>query len=133
MKLSKIEIEVKSIAEKIKASNHLLPTFKYSIGDGTPNIEIDDLGLFHYVISERGNEYDRKIFNDKYELFYCIFSSITFNIACDYELKNRIENQDCRKIIFEKQTELMSFIDSSWKAKIEKEHFNTLSNYPFNH
>lgn len=58
-------IEIKNIVyklgEKINALPNLLPTFNIPIGDATSNIEVDNLGLYYYVISEKGIEYERII------------------------------------------------------------------------
>lgn len=120
------------MAQSINAPTYLLPTFSSPIGDATPNIEIDSLGLYNYVISERGEEYERKITSDLNDLLYWIFASVTFSMACDYELKNRIEEKDCRRIMFVKQEELLGLLNENWKEKEKKEHQTILENNPFN-
>ena len=129
--LADIRNIVNELAKKINAPNYLLPTFSFSIGDATPNIEVDNLGLYHYVISERGNEYERKITSDLNDLLYWIFSVVTFSMACDYELKNRIEDKDSRRIIFAKQVELLGLLRKDWEEKERKEHESILLNSPF--
>ncbi len=131
MTLSEIKNKVHQLAAKISAPDHYLPTFSSPIGDATPNIEVDDLGLYSYVISERGNEYDRKMTSDLNDLLYWIFSSVTFSMAVDYELKNRIEDQDFRRILFNKQQELLGTLSKEWEEREIKEHEYTLSNNPF--
>ena len=122
---------VKQLAERINAPTYLLPTFSFPIGDATPNIEVDNLGLYNYVISERGDEYERKITSDLNDLLYWIFASVTFSMACDYELKNRIENKDFRRIMFAKQEELLGLLNKDWEEKEKKEHQSILYNNPF--
>lgn len=129
--LTEIQNIVNELAEKINAPNYLLPTFSSPIGDATPNIEIDSLGLYNYVISERGNEYERKITSDLNDLMYWIFASVTFSMACDYELKNRIENEDFRRIMFAKQEELLGLLNKDWEEKEKKEHQSILIISPF--
>ena len=129
--VTEIQNIVNQLAEKIDAPTNLLPTFSSLIGDATPNIEVDNLGLYNYVISERGNEYERKMTSDLNDLLYWIFASVTFSMACDYELKNRIEEKDCRRIIFEKQEELLGLLNTEWKEKEKKEHQSILNNNPF--
>lgn len=89
MTLTEIKNKVRQLAEKINAPTYLLPTYISPIGDATPHIEIDHSGLYHYVISERGTEYERKTTSAINELLYWVFASVTFSMACDYELKNR--------------------------------------------
>ena len=129
--VTEIQNIVNQLAEKINAPTYLLPTFSSSIGDATPNIEVDNLGLYNYVISERGNEYERKMTSDLNDLLYWIFASVTFSMACDYELKNRIEEKDCRRIMFEKQEELLGLLNTEWKEKEKKEHQSILNTNPF--
>lgn len=119
------------LAKKINAPNHLLPTFSTPRGDATPNIEVDPSGLYYYVISERGQEYERKITSDLNDLLYWIFSSVTFSMACDYELQHRIADKDGRRIIFAKQLELLGILNKEWQEKEAEEHACILTNYPF--
>jgi hypothetical protein len=129
--LDEIQSIVTQLAEKINAQTYLLPTFSSPIGDATPNIEIDNLGLYNYVISERGNEYERKVTSALNDLLYWIFANVTFSMASDYELKNRIEEKDCRRIMFEKQQELLGILNKDWEEREKKEHQSILNNNPF--
>ncbi len=129
--VTEIEKIVKQLAEKINTPSYYLPTFSLPKGDATPNIEIDSSGLYNYVISERGTEYERRITSDLKELLYWIFTSVTFFMACDFELKNRVKNRDFRKIMFAKQKELLGILDRDWEEKERKEHQSILVNSPF--
>jgi len=70
--------------------------------------------------------------NNLNELLYWIFDLITFRFASDFELKNRDESLDFRRILFKKQEELLGLIDYNWKIKKETEHNEVLKFYPFN-
>jgi len=129
--VDEIQELVNKLAEKINAPSHYLPTFSTPKGDATPNIEIDSSGLYNYVISERGSEFERRITSDLNDLLYWIFASVTFSMACDYELKNRVENKDFRRIMFAKQEELLGILDKSWEEKESEEHQAILVNSPF--
>ena len=129
--LSEIQNLAKELASRINAPTSLLPTFSTPIGDATPNVEVDNSGLYHFVISERGIEYERKITSDIDDLMYWIFSGVTFSMACDYELKNRIEDKDSRRILFAKQEELLGLLNKDWEEKEKKEHNSILINNPF--
>ena len=54
-------------------NENILPTYKSQKGDRTPYIIINELG-YNYIISERGNEYNRKITKDIDELLYWIYN-----------------------------------------------------------
>lgn len=100
MTLTELKIIANQLAAKLNAPLYELPTFGPPIGDGTPNIEIDDQGLFHYAMSERGEEYDRNTTAELDEVLYLIFSDVTFKMALDFERKNRIETQDFRRLVY---------------------------------
>ncbi len=128
-----IEVEkiIKNLADNINAPKNLLPSFDLPHGDGTPYIEIDNFGNYYFIISERGVECERKRSQNLDELLYWIFDSITFSIACDYEIRNRIEKQDFRRILFAKQEELLSILNKDWEEKKRKEHIFILRTNPF--
>lgn len=129
--LTEIQNITEDLAASINAPTYLLPTFDTPIGDATPNIEVDHLGQYHFVISERGTEYERKITSNLHDLLYWIFSSVTSAMAGDYELKNRNEKKDSRRIMFEKQEELLGLLNKDWQNKERREHQSILINYPF--
>lgn len=126
-----IRKKVKVLAKQIEAPSNLLPTYKHSNGEESPLIEIDKKGNLHYVLIERGKEFERKTTENLDELLYWIFSSITFSIAIDFELKNRIEDKDFRRITFKKQEELQCVHSESWREKEHEEHLQILKSYPF--
>ncbi|HSC40037.1 MAG TPA: Imm63 family immunity protein [Chitinophagaceae bacterium] len=106
-------------AKKINAPRSLIPLVNESNDLAYPYIETDDSGLLYFVIRERGVEYERRLMAREEDLFYLIFSKVTFSMASQFELENRIESQDSRKVIFEKQIELLKILDEEW-AKREK-------------
>ncbi|GEP52725.1 hypothetical protein FNO01nite_33970 [Flavobacterium noncentrifugens] len=128
-------VEIKNaiyeLAEKIDIPKNSFAYLWKSNEDAYPFVEIDALGNIHFKVSERGKILEDKIAKNKDELLYWIFSGISFSIACEYELKNRIENQDCRRIIFEKQNEILDKLNSNWKEKRITSQLNILKNHPF--
>ncbi len=126
-----IRKKVKELASKINVPDNLLPYYKYSNGEQSPLIEIDKNGNFHYVLIERGKEFERKTTENIDELLYWIFSSITSLMAFEYELKNRIEEKDFRRIAFDKQIELLSVLNENWSKKEHEKHLQILKFHPF--
>lgn len=103
-------------AKKINAPDSVLPV--YDINDfAIPYIEIDNDGNYNYIIRERGKEYERKIFKTEEKLLFEVFKNATSLMATNFELQNRIENQDCRILIFNKKEELLSLINQDWAIK----------------
>ncbi|OAB29202.1 Immunity protein 63 [Flavobacterium fryxellicola] len=126
--IKKIVVE---LALKIDAPPNLLPSYGQQTWDAHPYIEVDNLGFMFYIISERGQEYQRKITEKIDDLLYWIFANVTFSMASDFELKNRIEDRDCRRIMFDKQEELLGLLSDNWRQKENAEHKSILKNHPF--
>jgi hypothetical protein len=109
----------------------LLPDIGKQMWYDNRYIAVDTSGLMCYVTSERGVE-TRKKTNNRNELLYWIFESVTFSMACHYELKNRAEDKDCRRIMFAKQEELLGMLSESWQQKTMQIHRQILEEHPFN-
>jgi len=122
---------ITELASKINAPAHLLPTYHFPIGDATPYIEVDDNGYMFFIISERGTEFSREKFDNIDDFLYRIFSGVTFSMACRYELKNRIEDKDCRRMIFTKQVELLERLNDTWGERQNATHQLFLKAAPF--
>jgi hypothetical protein len=129
--LTEIKSRVKKLAEVIDAPAETLPTFGRSEQSGRPHIEVDSRG-YHYVIGERGQELERHTASDIDELLYLIFQWITFELAIRYELDHRIHGQDVRRILFERQENLLSRLSPAWGERRKQEHEEILRKHPFN-
>jgi hypothetical protein len=88
--MEKLNLQIKTYAKKINAPLEYLPTIEACQNDGHPMIQ-EVHGFYHLVIKERDIEYNRKIFQDVNDILYEIFDSVTFSMATDFELKNRIK------------------------------------------
>ena len=99
LSLEQIKAEINQQAARIDVPQSLLPTYGRSIDGAHPHIEVDARG-YHYVIVERGQENSRVTTVELEELLFEVFEDITFSIACQYELKHRIEGQDFRRLLF---------------------------------
>ena len=80
---------------------------------------------------ERGEELSRDIASDMDDLLFMIFSSVTFSMACDFELKHRRKQEDTRRQLFSKQEELLGVLNEEWKIREQKEHQQILLKHPF--
>ena len=126
MTLEKLKTEVNRLAQIIEAPDFFLPTFANTKYDGTPNLEVLDLGFIHYIVTERNEEYERRISRDLSEVLFWIFEYTTFNMAVDFERKNRIEGQDSRILLFQKQEELLAILNVAWSEKLQAKHTKLL-------
>ncbi len=99
--------------------------------DGSPHVE--KIGnLYHWVVTERGSEFQRKTTALRSELEYWLVSDVVSDLSIKYELKNRVEGQDFRRIMFDKRIELMNSISLEWGNRIQKEIELILKDHPFN-
>jgi hypothetical protein len=115
---------------RVGASGQDLPTYGISRDFGRPHVEVDH-GLYHYVVVERGEEIDRRS-SDRYDdLLYWIFRDVTHSLAFSYGLQNRVEDQDCRRIAFPKQIELMKQLGQEMGERLEGEIIDILRRAPY--
>ncbi|OYU95365.1 MAG: hypothetical protein CFE21_09445 [Bacteroidetes bacterium B1(2017)] len=126
-----IKNKVEELAQVIGSAPTILPAFGQQNLDAHPYIEVDDLGNMFYIFSERGRELERFRTDKLDELLFRIFSSVTFTMACEFELNNRIEEKDCRRIIFDKQLELLRQLNKDWQQRENIEHQRILIEHPF--
>ena len=130
LSLPEIKAKVEQLAEIIGASQDVLPTYGYSNHTGHPHIEIGSQG-YYYLVLERNVVCDRLITKDLDELLYKIFANVTFELAGKYELAHRIENQDSRRMSFQRQEELLSMLSPAWGKRESQEHEQILKQHPF--
>lgn len=128
--LDDVKAEVERLAAKIDAPHSLLPTYGYSIDGAHPHIEVDALG-YHYVVRERGQEISRVTTAELDELLYHVFEHVTFLLACQYELKHRVQAPDFRRLLFRYQVALLSMISAEWAEREAREHERILGRFPF--
>lgn len=129
--LEEIKQVIETLAAKINAPEDLLPSYNEPAFDCHPYIEVDRFGVMFYKVYERGQERKYHLTAEIDDLLYIVFSDITFDMACKYELENRVETQDARRIIFKKQEDLLGELNNDWKAKRTKEHEEILKQHPF--
>jgi hypothetical protein len=130
LSLEEIESEITRLARRIGASDDVLPTFGFSEQSGRPHIEVDESG-YQYVVTERGQEFERLTTHDLDELLYHVFQDVTSTLALDYELKHRVERRDGRRIAFQQQIELLSALSPEWAKRRRLEHTQILRDRPF--
>jgi hypothetical protein len=102
----------------LRASIHFSPQH-----DGSAHVEFDG-AEYSYVVTERGSEFERRRTTDRDELLYWLISDAVFDAACEFEVRNRIEGRDFRRMLFSKKIEFMSAIRPEWatrqRAEIER-------------
>jgi hypothetical protein len=128
--LSTIRTKIKQYCKQIKAPSDLMTIRGVPSAYGEPHVEIDAKG-YHYVVCERGKENERRITEDLHELLYWLMKGITFEMACDYELHQRIPNQDFRRLLFKTQLDLLKRISADFHTRKEEEIKEILLQNPY--
>jgi hypothetical protein len=113
--------EIRDLADLIHAPLDGLPTFDRSEQSGRPHVEVTRDGVMHWVVCERGTEFERRSTLDRRELFYWVFQSVTFSMAAAWELEHRVEGEDFRRQLWIKQFELLGQLHPTWveRRKVE--------------
>lgn len=119
--LESIRHDVNELAAQIEAPDHLLPTYGQSEDFARPHIEVADDGLMAWIVVERGEEHDRRSTYDRKELLYWIFAAVTFSMAADHEVANRIDDEDPRRLLFSRQLELLRALEPRWETRRARE------------
>lgn len=85
------------------------------------------------IFSSTGNVFSDggTIYISNNDILYPLFEGITFSLASKYELKNRNEKEDPRKLLWSKQLELLGKIDPLFKERCQKEIDSILKIAPY--
>jgi hypothetical protein len=128
--LSEIEALVAELAARIDAPASALPTYGRTEDGARPHVAVHG-GAYHYVIVERGIEQDHRRTPALDELLYWIFADVTHQLAFAYELHHRVAGQDCRRLAFAKQLELMGRVDPAFAQRLDGEIQRVLRRHPY--
>ncbi|MES9964918.1 MAG: Imm63 family immunity protein [Candidatus Sedimenticola sp. 20ELBAFRAG] len=131
MEIAEIEAAFQKYASKLglKEADEYLSFDR--LDDGSPHVEIVNDKELHYVVTERGNELERRKTDSVDQLMYWLFSGIVFSIALDYELNNRHPTNDFRRLLFAKEFELLETLNPQWRVYKEKEIVDILQKNPY--
>lgn len=128
--LNDIQKIITEIGEKIDAPKSLLTVFSSPQPDAAPYIKTDD-NQYLYIIEERGKKIKIQSTESFDLLIYWLVKDIVFYLSTEYELNNRQENKDSRRIIFEHELQLFRKINTKWSKRREEEIESTLSKAPY--
>ena len=128
--LAALRERIQSAARLLGADESKHPTWGASDQSGRPHIEADERG-FHYVVCERGTEFERTTSADPGEIAFLACRDMAFEMACDDEMATRRPGTDARRRIFARQLELMRRLDPAWEARERAEIERILEEYPY--
>jgi len=118
------------IAKRLNAPRRCVRFATTPQHDGSPHIE-SNATEFAYVITERGEEYERRQTINDDDILYWLVGDLTRDMASEYELSHRIPTADSRRILFQKHVELLGIINRDWQARKESEYRAVLEQQPF--
>src|SRR6185436_14130198 len=123
----------KRLAGLIGALERDLPTFGNSEGTGRPDVEVSGTHctFYHYVVRERDREYERTTTNDIDDLLYTVLVHVSFSVAMRFEIQHRVPGQDFRRLMFQKQIELLASLRPEWAERQSFAHKQFLRRSPF--
>lgn len=98
--------------------------------DGSAHVEVC-ADSYHYVVTERGAEFERRRTTDPDELLFWLMSDVTFSLACEYEIKHRVRGRDFRRLLFQKQIDLMGQLNADWSERKKQEIERVLVAHPY--
>jgi hypothetical protein len=125
-----LKIKFFEACKKIGVPQEKVKYYTSPLGDGSAHVEIDKNG-YHYVVSERGQEAERKTTTDADELVYWLLADVIFDMASKYELKHRAKGQDSRRILFAKEIELFEQVNPAWAIRKQEEIKATVAENPY--
>ena len=125
-----IECRFRELVSRLEVSDYLRAFHTTPQHDGSPHIE--RVGEeFHFVVTERGSELERKRTSDPEEILYWLLEGVTMQVATRFETKNRIAGRDSREIWFPYQEELLRSLKPEWGERKKKAHARILEAHPF--
>lgn len=127
----------KRYAELLTLLSPLRPRYSYQTAiqtrrgdDGSAHVEQVD-GNYHYVITERGSEIERKVAQSADELLYWLMDCVTTGIALKIECENRIPGEDFRRQYFDMNLSLLTRLSSEWADWKRSEYQRILVQHPY--
>lgn len=128
--LELIQNEFDELCQKIKPSEkkYIFPTIRQD--DGFEHLEVGE-DQYRLIVTERGRENSRQTTKSKDEILYWLVSSFVWGLANRFELENRVENQDFRRLFFVKQIEYLNRVNQNWADRKRTELEEILTKFPF--
>ena len=127
-----LKMRIREIGSKINVPEEMYPKIN-QVGDEFSETVIKKDLYYYYIFKiERGKIVKCIKCKTSDDLMYLIFFDITDEMAGLYEVENRVNNQDYRRIMFEKQLELMKCISIKYYQRLKMELEEVLKKYPYN-
>lgn len=131
LNFNEIQEKIYEYGSIINAPKDVLKIYPSPQSDGTPYIQINN-NEYLYIVEERGMELERRRTANIDVLLYWIMSDVIFFLASQYELENRAEGFDSRRLMFKKEVELFKVLKKDWANITEMRINRILEEAPYN-
>lgn len=128
--LALLQAEYDALCQRIKACASKYTFLTVRQDDGSPHVEFTG-GQYHYIVTERGLDLERRSTADKSGILYWMIYDLTFWMGVAFEFKHRVEGPDVRRIIFAHWLELMKKADLAFADRLESDIAAILAKNPF--
>ncbi|MCY0107194.1 immunity 63 family protein [Pseudomonas monsensis] len=128
--IHEIQSIVYELGGRINAPKSSLIVLSAPADDGAPYVEVHDDG-YSYVSSERGFEIYNKSTESLDELLYWIVNRAVRQMAVKYELDNRVDKFDTRRVYFSRLVQLLGEIKPEWAELARQEVDAVLKSCPY--
>lgn len=129
LSLPEIGRRLAAIAETLGAAPGTVPTLGRSRDFGHPHIEVD--AAYHYVVVERGTEFERLTTTDLDVLLYRAASDMAFSAASAWATARPSRGEDFRRRLFARKVELLARLSPDWAARKQAELGEILARSPY--
>lgn len=128
--LKKLADEFERLCQRIAPCERSYSFETKRLDVGSPHVEFAD-GQYHYIVTERGLDLEHRSTSDMSEILYWLIYDLTFWMGVEFELKNRVEGPDVRRLIFARAILLMERADPAMAAKLRMHIEKTLEEHPY--
>jgi hypothetical protein len=133
MSIEYIQKEVARIGKMLCGESK--PAYLFAVASSpthsvAPHVEIVG-NEYHFVVTERGSEFERKKTINLDDILYWLVEGDVGEVARKWELNNRVESRDSRRLWFKKEIELLKSVKPEWAARKEAEQKEVLNENPF--
>ena len=128
--LTLLQAEYNALCQRIEPS---VSKYTFRIerqDDGSPHVEYAE-GKYHYIVTERGLELERRSTADRSEILYWMIYDLTFCMGVAYEFVRCIEGPDVRRVIFAHWLYLMKKADAAFADRLSSDIAAILAKNPF--
>lgn len=129
LSLEEIGARLAAIARTLGAAANTIPTLGRSRDFAHPHIEVDT--AYHYVVVERGEEYERLTTADLDILLYRAAAGMAFTAACDWAASRPRRGEDFRRRMFARRVELLGRLSPAWAERAREEIREILARAPY--